>query len=86
MEPLVEKMWRIFNFELIFIRSETIATNSLALEAGALRIRPTNPDPTQPFGRSWFIYTAEVGKEIKDQEPKRKLILGQTKPKQLILF
>lgn len=38
-----------------------------AISAGTLGIRPTNPDPTQPFGKSWFIYTAETGKEIKDQ-------------------
>lgn len=49
---------------LIFI---SLANSSLALEAGALGIRPTNPDPTQPFGKSWFIYTAEIGEVIKDQ-------------------
>jgi len=44
-----------------------ISVNIQALETGGLGIRPTNPDPNQPFGKSWFIYTAEAGKEIKDQ-------------------
>ena len=38
-----------------------------ALSFGTLGIRPANPDPKQPFGRSWFIYTAEIGKEIQDR-------------------
>lgn len=44
-----------------------ISVNTQALEAGSLTIRPTNPDPSQPFGKSWFIYIAQIGKEIRDQ-------------------
>jgi len=38
-----------------------------AISFGALGIQPANPDPTQSLSRSWFIYTTEIGQEIKDQ-------------------
>lgn len=55
---------KIFFISFLFLF--LLSNNVLALEAGALGIKPANPDPTQPFGKSWFIYTAEIGKEIKD--------------------
>ncbi len=61
------KLSKIFLFSFIFLFFISLASSSLALEAGALGIRPANPDPTQPFGKSWFIYTAEIGKEIQDK-------------------
>ncbi|MDP2930290.1 MAG: DUF916 domain-containing protein [bacterium] len=62
------KYSKIYFFAFVFLVLFSLATISAALDAaGALGIKPANPDPTQPFGKSWFMYTAEVGKEIKDQ-------------------
>lgn len=58
---------KIFPFLLGLVFFASFANSSLALEAGALGIRPANPDPAQPFGKSWFIYSADIGKEISDK-------------------
>ena len=38
-----------------------------AVTSGALGIQPADPDPTQLFSASWFIYTSGLGQKIKDR-------------------
>jgi len=65
---MMKSLPKIFLFLLCLVFFVSFANSSLALEAGALGIRPANPDPAQPFGKSWFIYnTADFGKEISDK-------------------
>jgi len=53
---------------LVFLSLSTLPglNPAQATTSGALGVQPTNPDPTQPSGKSWFIYTTEIGQEIKD--------------------
>lgn len=60
---------KVLLINLVFLGLSTLPglNPAQAIVSGALGVQPTNPDPTQPSGKSWFIYTAKVGQEIEDR-------------------
>lgn len=52
---------------VLIVFSVSLFSGARAAEMGTLGITPASPDPNNPLTKSWFIYTAEIGREIKDQ-------------------